>query len=140
MNPPDTPPHAAQADMPEMDAEARLRKSREALRQRLTPPSGGAGPAAPTRLAAQLAGDWIRRYPRIVLPTAVAAGIWLVYSRPWRLLASPVLTGLLARQALALSLSSGKRLLGGLLAPDRRDAERLRRSDTSRPDSDSRAA
>jgi len=124
MNCPDTPPDAAQADTPETDAEARLRRNREALRQRLTDTSGETGAADPARLAAQLAVDWVRRHPRIALPAAVAAGVWLVYGRPWRLLGSSVLTGLLARQALALSLSSGKRLLGGLIAPDRRDAER----------------
>ncbi|MGK2951874.1 MAG: hypothetical protein ACSLEZ_05755 [Thiobacillus sp.] len=51
-------------------------------------------------------------FPRVA--GAAIAGAWLIRGRPWRVLGGSVLVGFLARQALAMSLSSGGLLLGRL--------------------------
>lgn len=116
------PPRGAGTAAP-ADVEARLEMNREILRQRLAREEeknhafGPLGDAA--RMAAPLTRQLVREHPYASLAGAALAGAWLIRGKPWRALGGSVLTGVLARQALALSLASGGQLLGRLSAAAR---------------------
>ena len=103
------------------DAETRLQLKREALRLRLAQQQddalGQVGVIA--RMAVPLARQMVRQHPYATLSGAALAGVWLIRGKPWRALGGSVLAGLLARQALAYSLSSGSQLFKHLIASDR---------------------
>ena len=112
-----TPPVAEMA----ADAGTRLQLKREAVRLRLAQQQddalGQIGVIA--RMAAPLARQMVRRHPCATLSGAALAGAWLMHAKPWRALGGSVLAGLLARQALAYSLSSGSQLFKQWLSGDR---------------------
>ncbi|MDZ7594473.1 MAG: hypothetical protein U0932_07470 [Thiobacillus sp.] len=111
-----------EADAPApADAETRLQLNREILRQRLVrEKNDGLGPIEEVaHMAAPLARQFVRKHPYASLSGAALAGIWLIRRKPWRALGGSLLASLLARQALALSLSSGGQLLKGLTAAAR---------------------
>lgn len=103
------------------DAETRLQLKREAMRLRLAQqqddPLGQVGVIA--RMAAPIARQMVRQYPYAALTGAALIGVLLVRGKPWRALGGSVLAGLVARQALAYSLSSGSHLFKHLLSRDR---------------------
>lgn len=123
MNPQDELPAHGKGTAAPTDAESRLETNREILRQRLAQEKetkhafGPLGDAA--RMAAPLARHVVREHPYASLAGAALAGAWLIRGKPWRVLGGSVLTGALARQALALSLSSGRQLLGRFSAAAR---------------------
>ena len=101
------------------DAETRLNQNREILRQRLAQEAKGDGFGETegfAGIAAPLARQFVREHPYASLSGAALAGVWLIRGKPWRALGGSLVAGLLARQALALSLSSGSHLLKGLFA------------------------
>lgn len=110
----------AAADMA-ANAETRLQLKREAMRLRLAQqqddPLGQIGVIA--RMAAPLARQMVRQYPYAALTGAALIGVLLVRGKPWRALGSSVFAGLMARQMLSYSLSSGSRLFKHLLSRDR---------------------
>jgi len=71
------------------------------------------------RMAMPLARQMVRQHPYVALSGAALVGVWLIRGKPWRALGGSVLAGLLARQALAYSLSSGSHLFKHLIASDR---------------------
>ncbi|MDP3584848.1 MAG: hypothetical protein Q8R61_06975 [Thiobacillus sp.] len=103
------------------DAETRLQLKREAVRLRLAQQKddalGQVGVIA--RMAVPLARQMVRQHPYATLSSAALVGIWMIRGKPWRALGGSVLAGLLARQALAYSLSSGSQLVKHLIASDR---------------------
>lgn len=103
------------------DAETRLQLKRETMRLRLAQQQddalGQVGVIA--RMAVPLARQMVRQHPYAALSGAALAGVWLIRGKPWRALGGSVLAGLLARQALAYSLSSGSRLFKHLVTSDR---------------------
>lgn len=100
------------------DAEGRLERNREALRQRLAQED-----RAPlwriAHIAGPLARQTVREHPYASLAAAALAGVWLVRRRPWQALSGSVLAGMLARHALSLSLSSGSKWLDRLTSASR---------------------
>lgn len=104
-----------------VDAETRLQLKREAMRLRLAQQQddalGQVGVIA--RMAVPLTRQMVRQHPYAALSGAALAGVWLIRGKPWRALGGSVLAGLLARQALAYSLSSGSQLFKHLIASDR---------------------
>ena len=101
------------------DAESQLQQNREILRQRLAQETNGKGFGETdgfAGIAAPLARQFVRDHPYASLSGAALAGVWLVRGKPWRALGGSLVAGLLARQALALSLSSGSHLLKGWFA------------------------
>jgi hypothetical protein len=103
------------------DAETPLQSNREILRPGLArEKDDGPGPIEEVaHIAAPLARQFVREHPYASLSGAALAGVWLIRRKPWRALGGSLLAGLLARQALALSLSSGGKLLKGLAAAAR---------------------
>jgi len=103
------------------DAETRLQLKRETMRLRLAQQQddalGQVGVIA--RMAVPLARQMVRQHPYAALSGAALAGVWLIRGKPWRALGGSVLAGLLARQALAYSLSSGSQLFKHLIASGR---------------------
>jgi len=122
---PETPTNTPAADHATADtaadAETRLQLKREAVRLRLAQQQddalGQVGVIA--RMAVPLARQMVRQHPYAALSGAALAGVWLVRGKPWRALGGSVLAGLLARQALAYSLSSGSQLFKHLVTSDR---------------------
>lgn len=113
----DVPAGGVEAGAPApADAETRLQMNREILRQRLAQEKddalGHVGGVA--RVAAPFARQMVRQHPYVSLAGAALAGVWLIRRKPWRALGGSLLAGLLARQALALSLSSASQLFNGL--------------------------
>lgn len=98
------------------DAEARLRMNRDILRQRLAADTHGplASLVGLAQMAAPLARDVVRQHPYASLSGAALAGVWLVRRKPWQALGGSLLVGMLARQAIALSLSSGGQFINRL--------------------------
>ena len=94
----------------------RVLSNREILRQRLARETNdGLGSMDGITRMASLARQVVREHPYASLSGAALAGAWLVRRKPWRSVGGALLTGLLTRQALALSLSSGSQLLKGML-------------------------
>lgn len=122
---PETPTNTPAADHATADtaadAETRLQLKREAVRLRLAQQQddalGQVGVIA--RMAMPLARQMVRQHPYAALSGAALVGVWLVHGKPWRALGGSVLAGLLARQALAYSLSSGSQLFKHLVTSDR---------------------
>lgn len=116
-----TPAADAPAADTATDAETRLQLKREAVRLRLAQQQddalGQIGVIA--RMAVPLARQMVRQHPYATLSGAALIGAWLVHGKPWRALGGSVLAGLLARQALAYSLSSGSQLFRHLVSSDR---------------------
>ena len=113
------------------DSETRLKLNREILRQRLAQEKkndwlGEIDGVA--RIAVPLARQFVRQHPYASLSGAALTGVWLIRRKPWRALGGSLLAGLLARQALTLSLFSGGQLLRGLTA-----AARSRQASNRRP-------
>ncbi|NDP47015.1 MAG: hypothetical protein GZ085_01235 [Sulfuriferula multivorans] len=112
---------AQHSDWLPSDAETQLEISRAALRQRLerkeadraSAPLGNMG--GMVRIATPVARQWVRRHPYASLSAAALTGAALARWKPWRGLGGSLLAGLLARQALTLSLSSGGRVFDWLL-------------------------
>ena len=105
-----------------VDAEARLKLNREILRQRLAQEKKNdwlEDIDGIARIAVPLARQFVREHPYASLSGAALAGVWLIRRKPWRALGGSLLAGLLARQALSLSLSSGGQLIRGLTAAAR---------------------
>jgi ElaB/YqjD/DUF883 family membrane-anchored ribosome-binding protein len=100
---------------PPSDAEDRLEMNREALRLRLEEADEDTVTRI-ARLAGPLARETVREHPYTSLAAAALVGVWLVRRKPWQALGGSVLAGLLARQALSLSLSSGSKWLNRLSA------------------------
>ncbi|MDO9636619.1 MAG: hypothetical protein Q7I95_06635 [Thiobacillus sp.] len=122
---PETPTNTPAADHATADtaadAETRLQLKREAVRLRLAQQQddalGQVGVIA--RMAVPLARQMVRQHPYAALSGAALVGAWLIRGKPWRALGGSVLAGLLARQALAYSLSSGSQLFKHLVTSDR---------------------
>jgi ElaB/YqjD/DUF883 family membrane-anchored ribosome-binding protein len=66
--------------------------------------------------AAPRAREFVRQHPLASEFVAVLAGVWLVQRKPWRSLGGSLVAGLVARQALALALSSSSALRRRLTA------------------------
>lgn len=101
-------------------AETRLQSNRELRRER--PPrenDDGLSTIDEVARMAPLARQFVREHPYASLSGAALTGAWLIRRKPWRALGGSLLAGLLARQALALSLTSGRQLLKGLTAAAR---------------------
>lgn len=97
------------------EAERQLQRNREIVRQHLNSAPPERGPFSIARemahLAAPVARELVRQHPVATLSGAALAGAWLVKIKPWQFLGSSMIAGLIARQAVALSLSSGSQLL-----------------------------
>lgn len=52
----------------------------------------------------------VHQHPLASVSVAVLAGVWLVRRKPWRSVGGSLVAGLVARQTLALALSSGSAL------------------------------
>ena len=121
----ETQTNPSAADIPAADtaadAETRLQLKRAAMRLRMAQQQddalGQVGVIA--RMAVPLARQMVRQHPSAALSGAALAGVWLIRGKPWRALGGSVVAGLLARQALAYSLSSGSQLFKHLIASDR---------------------
>lgn len=107
--------------LPVLEAEARLEKSRAALRRQLRQETLDSKPGAlseftdAVQLGSPLARDWVRRHPYTSLSAAAMTGLILMRWKPWRGLGTSLVAGLLTRQALSLALSSRTRALNWLL-------------------------
>lgn len=62
------------------------------------------------------ARQFVRQHPLASVSVAVLAGAWLVRRKPWRSVGGSLVAGLVARQALAMALSSGSALRRRLIA------------------------
>jgi ElaB/YqjD/DUF883 family membrane-anchored ribosome-binding protein len=60
--------------------------------------------------AAPRAREFVRSHPLASVSVAVLAGAWLVRRKPWRSVGGSLVAGVVARQVLALALSSGSAL------------------------------
>jgi hypothetical protein len=60
--------------------------------------------------AAPRAHELARSHPLASVSVAVLAGAWLVRRKPWRSVGGSLVAGVVARQVLALALSSGSAL------------------------------
>jgi len=110
--------HAVEADTSApgpADAESELQFNRGILRQRLVESREQSGTLASlvalAEFAAPLARRMVRKHPYSSLTGAALAGAWLAQYRPWRALGGSLLAGALAREAVTLSLSSGRQWL-----------------------------
>ena len=103
------------------DAENRLKKSRAALRWRLEHGESGKTSApfgdinVMAHMATWVARDWVRQHPYASLSAATLTGAALARWKPWRGFGGSLLAGVLARQALTLSMSSSGRVFNWLL-------------------------
>lgn len=99
-------------------AEHRLQRNREILRQHLTDARAEHGPLAAAtelaRLAAPVASELVRQHPAATLSGAALLGVWLVRIKPWQFLGSSMVAGLIARQAVSWSLTSGRQFVSQL--------------------------
>lgn len=109
------------APLPPGDAETRLEMTRAMLRHRL----GEARAAAEasvwdhinevTSQVAPAARQYVRLNPLVSLSAAALAGAVLIRFKPWRALGGPLLLGILARQAIAMTVSRSSHILESLL-------------------------
>lgn len=133
------PPRHADASQPPLEplssAEFRLMRNREILRQHLVNtakrPSGLDTASALNNLVAPVARQLVRQHPVATLSGAALFGAWMVHMKPWHLFGSSMMAGLLARQAISLSMTSGSGLFGKLVESVLRSASP---SDTANPD------
>ncbi|GEM_PF-1846848 len=107
---------------PSLDAEARLERSRAALRRQLLEEKSGTKPnntfgdiSGAVKLGSPIAREWVRQHPYTSLSAAAMTGLILMRWKPWRGLGSSLVAGLLTRQALSLALSSRTRALNWVL-------------------------
>ena len=96
-------------------AEIRLQRNRDRLRQHFDQPAESRSAFSTVsdlaQLAAPVAREFVRQHPAATLSGAALAGAWLVRMKPWQFLGSSMIAGLLARQAISMSLSSGSQLI-----------------------------
>lgn len=114
------PEHPVAAPVPEDTPEHRLATSRERLRARLAPGSGGSrqqGGGAAASLLGEMVNpvvrDLARGHPYTLLAGSAAVGALVVWWKPWRVL-GPLLLGSLARNAGAASVAMALRGVGRL--------------------------
>lgn len=110
------------APLPPGDVEARLEMSRAVLRHRLEQARDRAQASIwdhindVTGQVVPVARQYVRQKPVVSLAAAVLAGVFIMRFKPWRALGGPLLLGMLARQALAITVSRGGHILESLLA------------------------
>ena len=103
--------------LPPANAEVLLENNREIMRQRLLETRARDDASVlgylgtMTDSAAPAARQWVRQHPYASLSAAALTGALLVRLKPWNALGGSILVGLLARQALAASLSHGGQIL-----------------------------
>jgi len=113
--------HRNVAPLPRGDAQTRLEMTRAMLRHRLEQVRDGAQSSVwdhindVTGQVAPVARQYVRRKPIASLSAAALAGAVLVRFKPWRTLGGPLLLGILARQAIALTVSRSSHILESLL-------------------------
>lgn len=76
--------------------------------------------------AAPRAREFVRSHPLASVSVAVLAGAWLVRRKPWRSVGGSLVAGVVARQVLALALSSGSALRRKRTASDAAKREAAR--------------
>ncbi|MBT9567828.1 MAG: hypothetical protein IV085_05970 [Thiobacillus sp.] len=118
---PDTSTYGNIAPLPRGDVETRLEMSRAMLRHRLLQARADDQTGIwghindVTGQVAPIARQYVRHKPLLSLAAAALAGAFVVRFKPWRALGGPILLGILARQALAMTVSRSSHLLGSLL-------------------------